>query len=79
MGSIDTAPTMNGQGAKYEYGRHELGQERPIHLIIIGAGVSTIGAVKMFKERFAEKKVRLTIYEKNHDVGGTWLENRYPG
>ncbi|KAK4990721.1 hypothetical protein LTR66_006724 [Elasticomyces elasticus] len=23
--------------------------------------------------------VDLTIYEKNHDVGGTWLENRYPG
>lgn len=23
--------------------------------------------------------VDLTIYEKNQDVGGTWLENRYPG
>jgi cation diffusion facilitator CzcD-associated flavoprotein CzcO len=23
--------------------------------------------------------VDLVIYEKNHDVGGTWLENRYPG
>jgi len=21
----------------------------------------------------------LTIYEKNADIGGTWLENKYPG
>ena len=25
------------------------------------------------------KRVDLQIYEKNADVGGTWLENRYPG
>ena len=23
--------------------------------------------------------VEHVIYEKNHDIGGTWLENRYPG
>ena len=23
--------------------------------------------------------IDLIIYEKNADVGGTWLENRYPG
>jgi cation diffusion facilitator CzcD-associated flavoprotein CzcO len=23
--------------------------------------------------------VELVIYEKNADIGGTWLENRYPG
>jgi cation diffusion facilitator CzcD-associated flavoprotein CzcO len=23
--------------------------------------------------------IDLTIYDKNHDVGGTWLVNRYPG
>jgi hypothetical protein len=23
--------------------------------------------------------IDLTIYDKNEDVGGTWLENRYPG
>jgi ribulose 1,5-bisphosphate synthetase/thiazole synthase len=65
--------------SSYEYGKHVLGQRRPIHVIIMGAGISTIGAVKLFKERFKYKPVTLTIYEKNHDVGGTWLENRYPG
>jgi cation diffusion facilitator CzcD-associated flavoprotein CzcO len=25
------------------------------------------------------KNVDLAIYEKNAEIGGTWLENRYPG
>lgn len=25
------------------------------------------------------ENVELVIYEKNADLGGTWLENRYPG
>jgi hydroxyversicolorone monooxygenase len=25
------------------------------------------------------KNVDHVIYEKNEDIGGTWLENRYPG
>ena len=25
------------------------------------------------------ENVELVIYEKNESVGGTWLENRYPG
>ena len=33
-------------------------------------------------EKFAEERlqnVEIVCYEKNRDVGGTWLENRYPG
>jgi cation diffusion facilitator CzcD-associated flavoprotein CzcO len=31
--------------------------------------------------RFPQKirNLKLTVYEKNADVGGTWFENRYPG
>jgi cation diffusion facilitator CzcD-associated flavoprotein CzcO len=46
---------------------------------MVGAGISGIGAVKLFKETFPNRDVELVIYEKNADVTGTWLENRYPG
>jgi 4-hydroxyacetophenone monooxygenase len=44
-------------------------------VLIIGAGFSGIGmAIKL-----AEAGIPYAILEKNNDVGGTWLENRYPG
>ncbi len=63
----------------YHYKSQYLGQPRPIRVIVIGAGLSGIAAVKIFKERFSGKAVELIVYEKNEDVTGTWLENRYPG
>jgi cation diffusion facilitator CzcD-associated flavoprotein CzcO len=46
---------------------------------MIGAGVTGIAAVKLFRDAFPDKDVEFVIYEKNHDITGTWLENRYPG
>ena len=43
--------------------------------VIIGAGVSGLGmAIKM-----KEAGIPFVIFEKNKTVGGTWLENSYPG
>ncbi|ETI20877.1 hypothetical protein G647_07220 [Cladophialophora carrionii CBS 160.54] len=50
---------------------------RKIRVIHIGAGASGITFSKFVEEWC--KNVDLQIYEKNKDVGGTWLENRYPG
>jgi cation diffusion facilitator CzcD-associated flavoprotein CzcO len=50
---------------------------RPIKVAAIGAGVS--GLCLAYKMMKTLESFELTIYEKNHDVGGTWLENRYPG
>lgn len=44
-------------------------------VLIIGAGVSGLCAAIRLKEA----GVAYTIVEKNETVGGTWLENRYPG
>ncbi|KAF2725703.1 FAD/NAD(P)-binding domain-containing protein [Polychaeton citri CBS 116435] len=50
---------------------------RKLRILTIGAGVSGIlMAYRIQKECF---NVEHVIYEKNSDVGGTWLENRYPG
>jgi hypothetical protein len=60
--------------------------ESPIHaprklrLVCIGAGYAGLmTAYKIKHQMKMEDVVDLCIYEKNHDVGGTWLENRYPG
>jgi len=50
---------------------------RPIKIIVIGAGFSGTLAGVVFPRKI--ENIQLTIYDKNEDVGGTWLENRYPG
>lgn len=47
----------------------------PFSVAIIGAGMSGILA----GIRLKQAGVPFVILEKNHDVGGTWLENTYPG
>ncbi|KAK7990699.1 hypothetical protein PG990_014979 [Apiospora arundinis] len=50
---------------------------RPLRIIVVGAGISGIQFVKDATHRL--KNVTITVYDKNDDIGGTWLENRYPG
>ncbi len=42
---------------------------------VIGAGASGLAAA----HRLRQAGVEVTVFEKNADVGGTWLENVYPG
>jgi 4-hydroxyacetophenone monooxygenase len=51
------------------------GRRTPFLVAIIGAGMSGILA----GIRLKQAGVPFMIIEKNHDVGGTWLENTYPG
>ena len=48
---------------------------KDFHVVIVGAGVSGICAAIQLKEA----GISFEIIEKNDEVGGTWLENRYPG
>ncbi|KAH7142119.1 hypothetical protein EDB81DRAFT_843552 [Dactylonectria macrodidyma] len=50
---------------------------RPLRVAVIGAGLSGILSGILFPEKVPN--VQLTIFEKNKEVGGTWLENTYPG
>ncbi|MFC3680461.1 FAD-dependent oxidoreductase [Bacterioplanoides pacificum] len=45
-------------------------------IVIIGAGVSGIGAaVRFLQQGFSD----FVILEKYDDLGGTWRDNTYPG
>ncbi|KAK5129827.1 hypothetical protein BJ546DRAFT_1060466 [Cryomyces antarcticus] len=50
---------------------------RKIKILTIGGGVSGIMMAYQIQKLCAN--VEHVIYEKNADIGGTWLENRYPG
>ena len=61
--------------AESRWTKKELAPERPFSVAIIGAGMSGIAAAF----RLDEAGIDYTIFEKNDEVGGTWLENDYPG
>ena len=50
---------------------------RPMRVVVIGSGISGIISSIRLRQRIG--KLDLQVYEKNADIGGTWLENRYPG
>lgn len=48
---------------------------RDFSVIVIGAGVSGLAAARAL----AQAGISHVVLEKNHEVGGTWSQNRYPG
>jgi 4-hydroxyacetophenone monooxygenase len=53
----------------------ELNDGAPFRVVIIGAGMSGIVA----GHRFLQAGCTVTVFEKDSAIGGTWLENAYPG
>jgi cation diffusion facilitator CzcD-associated flavoprotein CzcO len=66
---------LNSNG--YKIKEEPLYTPRPLRMIIIGAGAA--GLEIAYKAERQLSNITFQIYEKNSDVGGTWLENRYPG
>jgi 4-hydroxyacetophenone monooxygenase len=56
-------------------GWHMRDTGRSFRCAVIGAGASGLAA----GHRLRQAGVAVTVFEKNDDVGGTWLENVYPG
>lgn len=55
--------------------KDDVNPDKPFKVVIIGAGMSGIVAAY----RLSEADVPYVVLDKNADVGGTWLENTYPG
>ncbi len=71
---LDELAARTGGGAP---GWHldQVAPGRQFRVAIIGAGMSGLLAAY----RLGQAGIPYTIFEKNADVGGTWLENSYPG
>lgn len=55
---------------------HYINKPKPIRIIVLGAGISGIAVAYKAKQL---ENVTYTIYDKNPDFGGTWIESNYPG
>lgn len=54
---------------------------RKLRIVCIGASYAGLNVAYKFKiqDKFLAEHVDLRIYDRQHDAGGTWLANRYPG
>ena len=81
---IKTADLSNGtkqnhvRETGYKIPDDPIGTRRPIRVICIGAGYSGLMMAITVSEKMKDANVDFVIYERNEDLGGTWLENRYP-
>lgn len=57
------------------YMPNEIGENDAFSVIVIGAGVSGL----LMARKLQELDIPVVIFEKNEVLGGTWLENIYPG
>ena len=61
----------------YVVSEQPLYTKRAVRMVCVGAGAT--GLQLAYKAERLLQNVAVQIYEKNSDIGGTWLENRYPG
>jgi hypothetical protein len=77
-GSLDPQYDSHGWKVQDEKGyriiEEHFGARRKLRVIHIGAGASGICFSKFARDRL--ENVEFQVYEKNDDIGGTWLENR---
>ncbi|OCL01577.1 FAD/NAD(P)-binding domain-containing protein [Glonium stellatum] len=57
--------------------QHCIDDVRELRVAVVGAGLAGITAGILLPAKVP--RINLTIFEKNSDVSGTWLENSYPG
>jgi 4-hydroxyacetophenone monooxygenase len=58
-----------------DWNKADIAPDRDFAVAIIGAGMSGLIAA----HRLRQAGIPFVVFEKNDDVGGTWLENTYPG
>lgn len=63
--------------ADYNIIEQPIGTRRPIRVACMGAGYSGLMMAIVFSQQMQGKNAELVVYERNEDLGGTWLENRY--
>lgn len=73
----NTTINNNTATAQYEIKETPIGTRRPIRVVCLGAGYSGAMMGIVFSQRMPNANAELVIYERNEDLGGTWLENRY--
>jgi hypothetical protein len=69
----DNLPPKTDQHG-YCINEQPMGTKRKVKVILMGAGASSLNFFKKAEEDM--QNLDIVCYEKNTDIGGTWLENR---
>ncbi|KAK4145439.1 putative sterigmatocystin biosynthesis monooxygenase stcW [Dichotomopilus funicola] len=77
LNPIQTTFSPPQHGAEYSIQEAPLGSARHVRVVCVGAGASGLSLIRALRLQLTDYEI--TVYEKNADVGGTWLVNRYPG
>lgn len=72
---LEEMPISGDDPRKVEIGPVENSMQVTYEVVIVGAGLSGI----CLGIKLKEAGIPFKIFEKNSDIGGTWLENHYPG
>lgn len=67
---------LGQNGSTYNIREEPIHTRRPISVVCLGAGYSGILMGIIWSQRMQNRDAELVIYERNNDIGGTWLENR---
>lgn len=70
-------PQASADASPYKIKEALMGTKRRVKVIFMGMGAAGIDFSHAVQA--GAHDIDLAIYEKNSDIGGTWLENRYPG
>jgi hypothetical protein len=60
----------------YTIKEEPLGTRRPFRTVCLGGGYAGLMMAIAVGKKLIDPAHEFVIYEKNHDMGGTWLENR---
>jgi NADPH-dependent 2,4-dienoyl-CoA reductase/sulfur reductase-like enzyme len=75
--AIPATDAADALDSAYTLKEEPIGTRRPIRVVCMGAGYSGLMMAIMFSQQMQGKNAELVIYERNEDLGGTWLLNRY--
>ena len=67
----------SGLDPLYQIVEKPIGTHRPIRIACLGAGYSGLMMSIVISQKMKDSNVEFVIYERNNDLGGTWLENKY--
>lgn len=78
--AIHSVPVQNVKSDRinsdYRINEKPIRYRRPLRVVCMGAGYSGLMMGIVHNERMKQKNIDCTIYERNKDLGGTWLESR---
>jgi cation diffusion facilitator CzcD-associated flavoprotein CzcO len=77
--ALPSLPTVSVKSITSDYVVNEepIHSRRPLRIICMGAGYSGLMMGIVYSQKLAMNNSEFVMYERNKDLGGTWLENRY--